>query len=51
MNDIIIKGIEEKVIKLRNRIVKKGVFASKKEKEMLKKYEALLLEQYKKIDI
>ena len=50
MSSEIITIIEEKIIKLRNRISKKGVLASKKEKELLEKYEELLLEQYKKIE-
>ncbi len=50
MSSEIIKILEEKTIKLRNRISKKGILASKEEKELLKKYEKQLLEQYKKIE-
>lgn len=49
MNSEIIKIIENKRNKLRRIIMIKGLFASKKEKELLNKYEELLLEQYSKI--
>lgn len=48
MNNEIIKIIETKRNKLRRRIIVKGIFASKKEKEILNKYEKLLMEQYVK---
>ncbi len=50
MNKIIIEKIEKETKKLRNKISKKGIFASKKEKELLEEYEKLLLEQYKKLE-
>ena len=50
MNKAIIEKIEKETIKLRSRISKKGIFASKLEKELLKKYEKLLIEQYKKLE-
>lgn len=50
MSSEIIKIIEEKILKLRSQISKKGKFASKTEKDLLEKYEKLLLEQYKKLE-
>lgn len=48
MNSEMIKLIEKKRNEIRNNILKKGIFASKKEKELLNKYENLLLDQYSK---
>ena len=48
MSSEIIKIIEKRMIELRNRIIKKGIFATKEEKALLEKYEKLLLIQYKK---
>lgn len=48
MNSAIIEILEKKRNKLRNEIMKKKFFSTKKEKEMLKKYDELLLEQYAK---
>ncbi len=48
MNSAIIKILEEKRNKLRNDIMRKKIFSTKKEKEILKKYDELLLEQYTK---
>ncbi len=50
MSSEIIKLLEEKTIKLRNQITRKGILASKQEKELLKKYELELLKQYKKLE-
>lgn len=49
MNSAIIELIEKKRNELRNEILKKGIFSSKIEKEILKKLDELLLEKYKKI--
>lgn len=49
MNSAIIEMIEKKRNELRNRILRKGIFSSKKEKEILNKLDELLLEQYKKV--
>ena len=49
MNSAIIEIIEKKRNKIRNRILRKGVFSSKQEKEILNKLDELLLEQYKKV--
>lgn len=46
-----IAKIETKIKKLEQSIQKKGFLVSKEEKELLKKYELLLLECYKKINI
>lgn len=48
MNSAIIEILEKKRNQLRNEIMKKKLFATKKEKEILKKYDELLLEQYTK---
>ena len=49
MNSAIIELIEKKRNELRNKIIKKGFFSTKKEKEILNKLDDLLLEQYKKV--
>lgn len=49
MNSEIIELIEKKRNKLRNKVLRKGIFASKLEKEILKKYDELLLEEYSKL--
>jgi len=49
MNSAIIELIEKKRNILRNRILRRGIFSSKKEKEILNKLDELLLEQYKKV--
>mgnify|MGYP004628671371 CR=1 FL=1 len=48
MNSVIIEILEEKRNKLRNEVMKKKIFSTKMEKEILKKYDELLLEQYTK---
>lgn len=48
MNSEIIKIVETKRNELRNTILKKGLFSTKKEKEILEKYDLLLMEQYNK---
>lgn len=48
MNSAIIQILEEKRNKLRNQIMKKKIFSTKLEREILKKYDELLLEQYSK---
>ena len=49
MNYNIIRMVEKKRNELWIRIKKKKIYSSKKEKELLKKYDRLLLEMYKKI--
>lgn len=49
MNSAIIGLVEKKRNELRNRILRKGFFSSKTEKEILNKLDELLLEQYKKL--
>ncbi len=49
MNSEMISIIEQKRNKLRNIVLKKGIFASKIEKETLEKYEELLLNLYSKL--
>jgi len=49
MNSAIIELIKKKRNILRNRILRRGIFSSKKEKEILNKLDELLLEQYKKV--
>ena len=46
----VIYPIEQKKNKLRNSILKKGSAASEEEKELLEKYENLLLEKYKVLE-
>lgn len=49
MNNEIIKLLEKKRNEIRSRVLRKGIFASKSEKELLDKYDELLLEQYSKL--
>lgn len=46
----VIKPIEEERNKLRSELFKKGVFASEAEKEVLHKYDQLLIEKCKRLE-
>lgn len=46
----VIYPIEQKKNELRNIVLKKGAAASEEEKEILEKYENLLLEKYKVLE-
>lgn len=49
MNSEIINIIEKKRNELRNNILRKKIFVSKTEKEILNKYDNLLMDQYNKL--
>lgn len=48
--ELVIKPTEEARNKLRERVLKKGIFANKVEREYLEKYDDLLAHQYRELE-